>query len=55
MSLTISPIKGDDVLLCNGFSIYITYCDGLRYIVYRKDNKLLMFPTLQEAVAWCED
>lgn len=55
MSLSVSPINGEDVLLCNGFEIVITYCEGMRYSVYRKDNKLLMFYTLQEAVAWCED
>ena len=55
MSLAVSPIKGADVLLCNGFKISITYCDGMRFSVHRKDNKLLTFYTLQEAVAWCED
>lgn len=55
MSLSVSPIKGADVLLCNGFQISITYCAGMRFSVQRKDKKLLTFATLQEAVAWCED
>lgn len=55
MSLTISPIKGDDVLFCNDFKIYITYCEGMRYSVHRKGKRLLTFYTLQEAIAWCED
>ena len=55
MSLTVSPIKGANVLLCNGFEIAITYCEGMRFSVYRKGNWLLKFCTLQEAIAWCED
>ena len=55
MSLTVSPIKGANVLLCNGFEIAITYCDGMCYTVRRKHKELLTFDSLQEAVAWCED
>lgn len=54
MSLSVSPI-GADVLLCNGFNIYITNCEGMRYIVYRKGTRLITFHTLQAAAAWCED
>lgn len=55
MSLTVSPINGEDVLLCNGFEIAITYCDEMCYTVRRKGQELLTFYSLQEAVAWCED
>ena len=55
MSLTVSPIKGEDALLYNGFKIYISCYDGIHYSVYRHGSRLIMFRTLQEAVAWCED
>lgn len=55
MSLSVSPIKGDDVLIYNTFKIHITYCEGMRFSVYRKGHRLITFDTLQEAVAWCED
>ena len=55
MSLAVSPSKGEDVLLYNGFKIYITYCEGMRFSIYRKGNRWRTFYTLQEAVAWCED
>lgn len=55
MSLSVSPVEGADVLLCNDFEIYITYCDGIHFSVYRKGKWLLTFYKLQEAVAWCED
>lgn len=55
MSLTVSPIKGGDVLLCNGFEIAIVYCEGMRFSIYRKGKLLITFSTLKEAVAWCEN
>lgn len=54
MSLSVNPIKGADVLLCNGFEIHITYCVSMCFSIYRKDKWLLTFYTLQDAVAWCE-
>lgn len=55
MSLSVSPVNGADILLCNGFEIAITYCNGICYTVRRKHKELLTFTNLQVAVAWCED